>query len=282
MSSVVAVTSRRARSLGVLLVGHGTREVAGRMQFQGLARLVRGAIPEIPVEACFLELSRPSIAEGIARLAGAGTTHIVVVPLMLFAAGHVRRDIPRQVAAALSSFPDLRSVQCAHLGCESSLIELSAARFRQVLSADEDEPWGDEVGWLLIGRGNRDPEAQAELARFAALRRERTPVAWTEICYLAMARPSLAEGLERAAARPASPIVIQPHLLFSGVLTEQVRRDVSDWAHRASHRRWRLAEPLGPHPLLAEAVVRRVLEIDGAGEEPFATPERADAIRLGG
>jgi len=60
--------------------------------------------------------------------------------------------------------------------------------------------------------------------------------------------------LARAAARRARRIVLQPHLLFPGALAAQTRGSAQAAARDFPAIDWVVAEPLGPHPLLAEAV----------------------------
>src|SRR4051812_1175045 len=93
---------------GLLIVGHGTREPAGIEQFRCLLALVLERLSPRPVEAGFLEFAEPTIAEGIASLANMGAGRIKVVPLLLFAAGHVKEDIPRQIREATQRYPALQ------------------------------------------------------------------------------------------------------------------------------------------------------------------------------
>src|SRR5438876_10639298 len=91
---------------GLLLIGHGTRSESGVRQFLEVADRVAEQAPDQIVEPAFLELAEPSIETAISRLGDRGARSFVTVPLLLFAAGHVKRDIPeaiRQAAASLSS-----------------------------------------------------------------------------------------------------------------------------------------------------------------------------------
>lgn len=93
--------------LGLLVVGHGTRESAGLDEFRRLVGMLEAHLPQVPVEPCFLELAKPSIAEAAKRLVARGARHVRVLPTLLFTAGHAERDIPQQVAAALAGFADV-------------------------------------------------------------------------------------------------------------------------------------------------------------------------------
>lgn len=238
---------------GILIVGHGTRDPQGRRAFFDLVSQVAGRVDGTPIEPCFLEFARPTIAEGIARLAASGVRHVRVVPLMLFAAGHVRRDIPAAVGAAIAQYPEMDWVCSPHLGCCQPILQLSARRYQEGLAGRPSIP-EQETLLLLVGRGSRDPRATREMSSFVELRWKATPVGRAQGCFCAMAEPLLKDVLPRVAAMPAGRIVVQPHLLFPGYLADGVRKAVDQFQDRFPSRDWVVIEPLGADHLLAEAV----------------------------
>ena len=191
-------------------------------------------------------------------MAQRGARQIRVVPLLLFAAGHAKRDIPSAVAEAAGTFPGLTIREAPHFGCHEKILELSAERYREALAGHDAVP-ADQTLLVMVGRGSSDDDATAEMLRFAELRRRRTPVAGVETCFLAVARPTLAEALAKAARSDNRRVVVQPHLLFRGELVDEVGRRALAYAARDAGRHWVIAPHLGPAPLLAEAV----LEIAG-------------------
>jgi len=255
---------------GYLLVGHGTRDTHGQAEFHATVALVAAACPDAIVQPCFLELVEPSISDAIARLAKAGVERVVVAPLLLFAAGHAKRDVPEAIDAADRRFPQMRFVQAAHLGCHEDLLELSARRFRDAAAVLEPsatavvdaETLAAKTLWIMVGRGSLDAEATTEFERFTELRRGRTPVAAAWNAYLAMAKPSLREVLARAEAAEYARIVVQPHLLFSGELLVAARDLVRGSARQTPDREWRFASHLGPDNLVAAALVGRCREAE--------------------
>jgi sirohydrochlorin ferrochelatase len=261
---------------GILLVGHGTRDPAGIAEFHAAAELIRRSSNCRPVAPCFLELATPTIAGGVEQLVRSGATRIVVVPLLLFSAGHAKRDIPAAVAAAAAGYPNVTIGQTAALECNPQILALSARRFREAIAKLPQIPAISTLV-LLVGRGSLDSDATAEMRRFASLRIEQTPVGRMSVCFLAMQQPSLADALADAAASDFRRIVVQPHLLFTGELHKQARCAVETLARRASEgvssesdspslalrasvsaRQWIVTAPLGPEPELAAAVVNVV------------------------
>jgi sirohydrochlorin cobaltochelatase len=285
-----------AGDLGLLLIGHGTRDEQGLREFRHVAQRLAAEAADVAVEPCFLELAEPSIQQGAARLIERGARHMIVLPLLLFAAGHAQHDIPRAVAAALDELTHAErsrqpvSVrQAPVLGCHPDIIELSARRYNEALARDGGSPNTTATAktlLLMVGRGSNEAEANAEFARFARLRWERQPVGWLETCFVAMARPTLDEGLQMAAAMPFERIVVQPHLLFSGELLQGIHAAVAGARGRAPDRQWIVTEHLGIENRAPESPGT---ELRGSGEllvrallsrAGLAAPNRAQPARV--
>lgn len=250
-----------AGPIGLLLIGHGTRNPAGQAEMLELSARVAARRADVASQPCWLEFASPNIDDGVRNLIDRGVQQIVAMPLLLFAAGHVKQDIPAALSAAAERHPGLSIRLAGYLGCHPRVVALSALRFNEVLSGNESvsvRPDRAETLLLLVGRGSRDPEANAEMAQFARLVFEQTQVGWCEVCFTAMAEPSLARGLDFVATTSYSQIVVQPHLLFRGELLERIGA-AQHARHQMGEKRWLLAEHLGVHDFLVDAV----LEIAG-------------------
>jgi sirohydrochlorin cobaltochelatase len=248
------MNSNRDSRRALLVVGHGTREPAGVAEMLELTERLARRLPGTIVEPCFLELAEPTIANGVDRCAQRGATEMVVLPLLLFAAGHAKRDIPQAVAEAAARHAGLSVQQTPHLGCHPRVLELSGLRLSEAvgeLSAGE----AARTLLLMVGRGSYDTSATSEMAAFGRLRFEQRPLGWLEVCFTAMARPSLEEALRVVASMPFERIVIQPHLLFAGELSARVRDSAQQAAIQWPDRQWIAADPLGSHDLLASAII---------------------------
>jgi sirohydrochlorin cobaltochelatase len=237
-----------------LLIGHGTRDSAGLAELREVARRLAAASPQVLVQHCFLELAEPTIAAGILRCVEQGVRQLTVQPLLLFAAGHAKRDIPEEVDRAARQYPLLQLRVSQPLGCHPKLLDLSELRYAEALASFPGVPDGETL-LLLVGRGSRDPETNSEMARFSRLRWERRELGWVETCFTAMTWPSLADGLAAAATLAKRRIVVQPHLLFAGELLSRVQQEAAAAARRHPEKQWVLAPHLGPHALLIDALV---------------------------
>lgn len=112
---------------------------------------------------------------------------------------------------------------------------------------------------VLIDHGSREPAANAVVEEVAAALRARLPDRAVEVAHLELAPPALGEAVARCVASGAREIVVQPFFLAPG---RHSARDVPRLAAEAAERHpgvsIRVAEPLGAHPALVDAVLERV------------------------
>ncbi|QDU27626.1 Sirohydrochlorin cobaltochelatase [Anatilimnocola aggregata] len=269
----------------ILLVGHGTRNPQGTAQFLRLSELLRASVAPLPLEVGFIELQEPTIETALVNLSQRGLRQILLSPALLFAAGHAKQDIPAAVERAKSVQPDLQVTMAEPLGCHKALIELAALRFLGSLSpihraedrgegpASQQDPAPSPIqpvdpaktALVLIGRGSSDPAAIEHCREFAALLGEKVGAAGVYTGFIAVAKPSLPEVLEQAAAAGFERIVVQPHLLFSGEMLETTTAAVSHARQTHPRVEWRQAGILGSdllatNGLAAQHLIQALLE----------------------
>ncbi len=114
---------------------------------------------------------------------------------------------------------------------------------------------------LLIAHGSRRAEANADLEFVAAAIRGRGRFPVVQVSYLELAEPSIPAGGAMCVAAGATDVVMLPYFLSAGV---HVRDDMAairaELAGRFPGVAFRLAEPLGRHPLLLDVVEQRAAE----------------------
>jgi sirohydrochlorin ferrochelatase len=114
---------------------------------------------------------------------------------------------------------------------------------------------------LLVDHGSRRVEANELLIRVAAEVRKRRPDEIVEIAHMEFARPSITEGLARCVEAGAQRIVVHPYFLGPGRHTqESIPELLAESASAHPGIDIQIAEPLGLHPGLIEAVLDRVDE----------------------
>lgn len=247
---------------GVLVVGHGTADASGAGETHCLAAGVAGALPGIAVELGFLEVIGPTVAEALERLAARGCREVVAAPLLLFTAGHARRDLPEAIAEPAARL-GITVCQADALGCHPALVALSRRRRDEARAAAGADGRAEAVAFVV--RGSSDPSTPPQAAAFlaASLALERVPPP-AAVGFVAAARPTVAEALDGLAesarrAGGAWRVLVQPHLLFRGHVVERVAEEIDAARRRHPEIEWRAVERLGPDPAVVRAVIDRVL-----------------------
>ncbi|MEI6240341.1 MAG: CbiX/SirB N-terminal domain-containing protein [Planctomycetia bacterium] len=252
---------------GVVIVGHGTADPVGAAETHAVGKLVADMLPGVPVEVGFLEVIGPAIGDALAALAARGCRRVVAAPLILFTAGHAKRDIPEALDAG-GRAAGLVVHQAAAMGCHPSIVALARRRRREAVRGLEPVP-AAAMGLVMIGRGSSDPRAVSQLLEFTAATFAPGASACPhdlEACriglgFVAAARPSLVDGLDAAAAGPdVRRVVVQPHLLFRGHVEEQAAAAVARARDRHPAVEWIVTARLGAEPDVAEALVDRIAE----------------------
>ena len=83
---------------------------------------------------------------------------------------------------------------------------------------------------MLVGRGSTDPDACADFVKFARLLGDGRGLGPVEPAFVAMARPSLEEALDRCRRLGADRSPCVPLFLFPGVLVDRIAERAAAWA----------------------------------------------------
>jgi sirohydrochlorin cobaltochelatase len=244
----------------LLVAGHGSQDAAAAVELLALADRVRALDPGLALACGFIELSPPPLSVACADLVAQGATEVVVVPVMLLAAGHVKDDVPALLARLRRQHPGVRFRYARELGIHPDLLAVVDERLDAAVPAAERP--GTAV--LLCGRGSSDPDANADLHKVARLLWEGRPWPLVEACYVGITDPRLPAGLERCRRLGARRIVTVPYFLFTGRLVERIRAQCAAYAAGHPELDVRVAGYLGPDERVARLVLARYAEaLDG-------------------
>lgn len=243
-------------SEAVLFVGHGTRDLEGVAESATLMAMQRERMERLVpvVETAYLELNSPTIPEGIGRCIGRGATSILLVPLLLFSAGHHKHDIPAIVRHAQS---ELQASDCSvtiapPLGMNHLLLDVVLDRIL------EAKPGGDgKSAVVLVSRGNRDEMAANEFERVAARVKDKSAFyKGIESCTAAVMTGkgrTLEDALDEAVGQNATSILVVPYLLFRGRVSQEMKARLNRWGERKVGVELALAGCLWPDERIVDA-----------------------------
>src|SRR5215469_5643183 len=117
-----------AHRTGVMVCGHGSRDPDAISEFELVAAGLKARLPDIAIETGYLEFARPIIREGLEKLAARGVGRILALPGMLFAASHVKNDLPWEVNSFAAKSPRIETRFGRELAIEPKLLKAAADR----------------------------------------------------------------------------------------------------------------------------------------------------------
>ena len=99
----------------ILLVGHGSRHTPGNVEIDQFAAQWAKKNPQWRIETCFIEFAEMLLDQGL-DIAANDSEQVIVIPLILNAAGHVKMEIPHHIAKARQRHPGIDFIYARHIG----------------------------------------------------------------------------------------------------------------------------------------------------------------------
>jgi sirohydrochlorin cobaltochelatase len=252
----------------VLLCGHGSRDPEAVVEFEAAAAGLRARLTQLApgdFATGYLEFARPTIAEGLAALTARGARRILAIPGMLFAASHVKNDLPWEMNSFMADNPGIEVRLGRDLGIDPKLLGAAAERIAAVVPNGRSD-----TILVVVGRGTNDPDANSNIAKIARMLWEGMGFGWAEAAFSGVADPRVDAALERVARLGFRRIVVFPYFLFTGVLVKRIHAQTDAVAVRFPEIEFVKAGHLRDHVGVIEAFVDRVGEFGNGdpGGEP--------------
>ena len=244
----------------LLMIGHGTKDQEGRQAFLDFANAYQALDGSRPVVPCFLELTSPTIQEGVDQCVEQGYTELSALPILLFAARHNKFDVTNELDRARARHPQVRFHYGRHFGITPGILDLWRRRLDEldqppkelqvskkklkVESSKVPDPSRTPAGkgnasgeqpstfqpstlkkdtvLLFVGRGSSDPDANGDVYKMARLLWEGSGYQTVETCFIGITHPRLEEGFRRARFYQPSRIIVLPYFLFTGALVKKI------------------------------------------------------------
>lgn len=265
----------------ILLVGHGSREASGNAEILLFAERWRARHPDWRIEVGFIEFADPLLDPALNH-AARNSGRVLVLPLILNAAGHVRQDIPSAIQRARKRHPDVQFLYAPHLAVSDPLLRILKRFLRQaMLQLDVPDP--RTTGVILLGRGSSDRLANGDVARMARWLweigdHERVDLAFTGVTF-----PRLEKVVRDQVALGMMQIVVMPYYLFTGTLIKRIGRQMENLAAQYPQVRFAHTSYFGFEPEIARMLDERVHALQqGVGAIDLDRLMRPDPFRESG
>ena len=246
----------------LLVIGHGTRDEQGRQTFLDFVTAYQAIDTSRPVIPCFLELTGPTIQEGIDLCVEKGYTEISALPLLLFAARHNKFDVTNELDRARSRHPQLKFYYGRHFGITPDILQLWRQRLDRL---DEPEFNPQQISrqdtvLLFVGRGSSDPDANGDVYKLARILWEGSGYKTVETCFIGITHPRLEAGFDRARLYQPKRIIVLPYFMFTGVLVKKIFDVTAAQQEQYPDLAMTCLPEMGIHPYLLSVMRDREIE----------------------
>jgi len=251
----------------ILLGGHGSREQSGNDEIEAFAKEWRKRRPDDRIEVCFIEFANVLLDEGM-DIAAENSDRVIVAPLILGAAGHVKMEIPHHISDARQRHPDVQFIMAKHLGAGEQVLKALKAQLRGAMQA-LDAPDARNTDVVLLARGSSDKVANGEVAKMARWLFEDTDHDMVDLAFTGITFPKLESVVQRQAACGMKQIIILPYYLFTGVLIERIGRQTMRLRQQYPSIVFGLGGYIGFDEAIYDMLDQRIAEATGASpDEP--------------
>jgi sirohydrochlorin cobaltochelatase len=244
----------------VMLCGHGSRDEGAIREFERLAGALKARLSTHAVEAGYLEFARPIIREGLDALKRRGARRIIAVPGMLFAAAHVKNDLPWEINSFAAANPGIEVRFGREIAIEPKLLRAAADRIAEAETAEKSVVPRDQTLLVVVGRGTNDPDANGNIAKVARFLWEGMGFGWAETAFSGVAHPRVEPALRRALKLGFVRIIVFPYFLFTGVLVKRIYDETDRVAADHPEIQFLKASYLNDHPLVLDCFAERIAE----------------------
>lgn len=242
----------------VLMIGHGSRDPEGNREVREFVDSLRPQLGVPIIETCFLELELPTMRQGLEACVAKGATRVIVIPLMLFSAGHAKIHIPDEIDEIRKLYPHIEFVYGRPIGIHDQVLDILLTRVEEQ-HVDISAVY-DDLSLLVVGRGSSDPDANSDLFKMSRLLWERLKVKWVETAFIGVRDPLMEEGLERCIRLGARKVLVLPYFLFTGVLIKRMEDMLENFRKKHPECEFAMAEYFGFHPSLRRVIEDRIQE----------------------
>jgi len=244
------------------MLGHGTKDRDGRQTFLDFAKAYESLDSSRPVIPCFLELTTPTIQDGVDYCVERGYSEISALPILLFAARHNKFDVTNELDRARERHPQLKFHYGRHFGIAPSILDLWKERLAE-LDTPQYNPHNisrAETVLLFVGRGSSDPDANGDVYKMARMLWEGSGYQTVETCFIGITHPRLDEGFRRARFYEPKRIIVLPYFLFTGVLVKKIFEATAQQQEQFPHFSMACLPEMGIQPQLLQVLREREVE----------------------
>lgn len=117
----------------------------------------------------------------------------------------------------------------------------------------------ERVGVVIVDHGSKREASNAQLEQFVELYKRTSGRTIVEAAHMEIAPPNIEQAFEKCVAQGATKVVVGPYFLARG---RHIQQDIPKLVEEAAQKfpgiQYRIAEPIGTDPMLAQIIEAKV------------------------
>ncbi len=240
----------------ILFIAHGSKKENTNEEIQQFIKELNDRFEPIRIELSYLEFTLPLIQEGIQNCVEKGSTKIIIMPLLLSEAVHVKEDIPREIQMAKIKYPNIEFRYGKPIGIHYKMYDILLTRLLET-KCEIDQ----KTAVILVAKGSRFETANHDLRKIAEEFPDFCKAGMIEAAFLSMTNPKLTNVIEECIARGATKLIVLPYILFQGLLIKKIEETIDNFTIKFPHLTFLTGRYIGSHSLLFEIIKERIDEV---------------------
>lgn len=214
-------------SIGILIVGHGSRVQSSQQEFELFVEKYRKSRPQLEIRHAFIELAKPDVKTELVEFC-ASRSVIVILPFFLFPSGHIKNDIPLIIHDIKREFPHHKFLLAKTIGTEPKLVQMMFDRMNEKLGLLDFNQ--RKIGAIVVGRGSSDVDSNGEFYKVVRFFEEGGKFNFVLPTFIGITRPLIQDGLLVASRYRPDHLLIFPYFIFSGRLMLKIEKIIEDFS----------------------------------------------------
>lgn len=247
-------------TLGIIVFGHGTRDERGHKEFIAFVESLTQQLLQSRKECswcvtyAFLEFAKPSFRQAVMDLYDKGFRKLLIVPLFLAMAGHMKQDVPALVRRAQQTFPTLDIQVFPAFGDDDAIIQGLLKRLYEATTSDDVT----HCAIVLVYRGSSDVSALQQVQKVVSKLADLLSSKQIAMASMFGAGDSVDAVIAKIRDADVDEIIILPYLLFHGFLFTKLTNLVYDLDREVNTVPYTLASYLGVQEDVVKLTMQRI------------------------
>jgi len=228
------------KSRVILVISHGTTDKTGIIERNNFAILLKAEL-ECNTEICYLDSMSPYIKETINICINKHYKEIILFPLLLNRAEHLKHDIYNIVELYKKKYTDIKFYISNNLGSHQEIIEILKAKIVSIANNLEI----NNTGLLFVSHYNDNDDVRNDVYSISRKLHDNFMFCETTVNYYNNVKPSIDQSLSHLLNANVKNIIVLAYFLFSGIIINSLKGKILEFKITNPSIETRFSGPIG-------------------------------------